>query len=54
MEFGGLLIPAAVVGLGALLSSLRVLWEYERGVVFRLGKLTRARGPGLVFLCPSA
>jgi len=52
MEFGGLLIPAAVVGLGALLSSLRVLWEYERGVVFRLGKLTRARGPGLVFLVP--
>ncbi|NNM33322.1 MAG: slipin family protein [Gemmatimonadetes bacterium] len=52
MDFGGLLIPAAVVGLGALLSSLRVLWEYERGVVFRLGKLTRAKGPGLVFLVP--
>ena len=52
MDFGGLLIPAAVVGLGALLSSLRILWEYERGVVFRLGKLTRARGPGLVFLVP--
>ena len=52
MDFGALLIPAAVVGMGALLSSLRVLWEYERGVVFRLGKLTRARGPGLVFLVP--
>lgn len=52
MDFGGLLIPAAVFGLGALLSSLRILWEYERGVVFRLGKLTRARGPGVVFLVP--
>ena len=52
MDFGALIVPAAVVGLGALLSSLRVLWEYERGVVFRLGKLTRARGPGLVFLVP--
>ena len=52
MDFGALLIPAAVFGVGALLSSLRILWEYERGVVFRLGKLTRARGPGLVFLVP--
>ena len=52
MDFGALLVPAAVVGLGALMTSLRVLWEYERGVVFRLGKLTRARGPGLIFLVP--
>ena len=52
MDFGAMLVPAAVVGLGALLTSLRVLWEYERGVVFRLGKLTRARGPGLIFLVP--
>jgi len=40
------------VGGVALLTSLRVLFEYERGVVFRLGKLTRAKGPGLVFLLP--
>ena len=38
-------------GLG-LLTSLRVLFEYERGVIFRLGKLTRAKGPGLIFLVP--
>ena len=53
MDFGFFLIPAitgaAVLG---LLSSLRILWEYERGVVFRLGKLTRAKGPGIVFLVP--
>jgi len=46
------LIPALVVLGGAVLTSLRVLFEYERGVIFRLGKLTRAKGPGLIFLVP--
>jgi regulator of protease activity HflC (stomatin/prohibitin superfamily) len=37
-----------------LLSSVRVLKEYERGVVFRLGRLTPggAKGPGIFFLIP--
>ena len=35
-----------------LMSSLRVLKEYERGVVFFLGKVTGVRGPGLIFLVP--
>ncbi len=52
MDLGALLIPLAALGAGALLTSLRVLWEYERGVIFRLGKLTRAKGPGLIFLVP--
>ena len=47
-----LLVPTLVIGAGALLTSIRVLYEYERGVVFRLGKLTRAKGPGLIFLVP--
>ena len=33
-------------------SSIRVLREYERGIVFRLGRVTNARGPGLIFLIP--
>jgi regulator of protease activity HflC (stomatin/prohibitin superfamily) len=33
-------------------SSVRVLREYERGVVFRLGRITADRGPGLIFLLP--
>ena len=33
-------------------SSVRVLREYERGVVFRLGRLTGQRGPGLIMLIP--
>ena len=52
MDLAPILIGAGVIGVTALLTSLRVLFEYERGVVFRLGKLTRARGPGLIFLVP--
>jgi regulator of protease activity HflC (stomatin/prohibitin superfamily) len=52
MDPAAIIVPLAAVGLGAILTSLRVLWEYERGVIFRLGKLTRAKGPGLIFLVP--
>ena len=48
----GVLIGAVAIGGVALLTSIRVLFEYQRGVVFRLGKLTRAKGPGLIFLLP--
>ena len=33
-------------------SAIRVLREYERGVIFRLGRLIAAKGPGLFFLIP--
>ncbi len=46
------LAALAVAGATALATSLRVLWEYERAVVFRLGRLRQARGPGLIFLVP--
>jgi regulator of protease activity HflC (stomatin/prohibitin superfamily) len=42
-----------VVGLTALGSAVRVLREYERGIVFRLGRLMEVRGPGLQLLIPS-
>jgi len=35
-----------------LLRGIRVLREYERGVVFRLGRLVGSRGPGLIYLIP--
>lgn len=35
-----------------LFSGMRVLQEYEKGVVFRLGRLIGAKGPGLIFLIP--
>ena len=46
------LIPVVVIATIVLPSAVRVLREYERGVIFRLGKLMRAKGPGLVFLIP--
>jgi regulator of protease activity HflC (stomatin/prohibitin superfamily) len=33
-------------------SAIRVLREYERGVIFRLGRLIAQKGPGLIFLIP--
>ncbi len=46
--------PIVVVVLLALLaaSSLRILREYERGVVFQLGRFWKVKGPGLVILIP--
>ncbi len=44
-----LLISLGVVGT-YILSSLRVLNQYERGVVFFLGKYTGTKGPGLIFV----
>ena len=35
-----------------IFSSIRVLDEYERGVIFRLGRVIKAKGPGLIILIP--
>jgi len=43
---------ALLVFLAALFYAIRILREYERAVVFRLGKFTGVRGPGLIFLIP--
>ncbi|MFP5409478.1 MAG: slipin family protein [Gammaproteobacteria bacterium] len=49
-EFGGLTIVLLVVAL--LAASLRILREYERGVVFMLGRFWKVKGPGLVVIIP--
>src|SRR5690348_3274212 len=41
-----------VIGVAVVLSGLKVLNEYERAVIFRLGRLTPFRGPGVVFVVP--
>jgi len=47
------IIALLVVGLLGLMASVRILKQYERGVLLRLGKVTGgARGPGLVFIIP--
>jgi regulator of protease activity HflC (stomatin/prohibitin superfamily) len=45
-------VPILMIALIVLPSAVRILREYERGVVFRLGKLLRAKGPGIVLLIP--
>src|ERR1700733_8984303 len=47
------LVVLLLAGLFAFSSAVRVLREYERGVVFRLGRLMDLRGPGLQLLVPS-
>jgi regulator of protease activity HflC (stomatin/prohibitin superfamily) len=51
---GGLLGPFALLVLLFILAnaSARVLRQYERGVMFTLGRFSRVRGPGLIFLVP--
>jgi len=48
----GILIVLVFFGLIALGSSVRILREYERGVIFRLGRLIAQKGPGLILLIP--
>ena len=41
-----------IIALLVLASSIRILREYERGVIFRLGRLIAQKGPGLILLIP--
>src|ERR1041384_7120419 len=45
-------VPLIILAVIILPQAIRILREYERGVIFRLGKLLGAKGPGLIFLIP--
>src|ERR1700680_4948194 len=53
-------LARALTGLGYIWAiplfflAIKVVQEYERGVIFRLGRLVGARGPGLFFILPGA
>ncbi len=49
LNFG---IGVVILVVALLVASLRILREYERGVVFQLGRFWRVKGPGLIFLIP--
>lgn len=55
-EFLGAFVPIiCVLGIGLavlIFASVRIVPEYERGVVFRLGRVQGAKGPGLFFIIP--
>ena len=48
----GVLVIIAFFAVIAIGASVRVLREYERGVIFRLGRLIATKGPGLILLIP--
>ncbi|HEX4668972.1 MAG TPA: slipin family protein [Solirubrobacterales bacterium] len=50
---GGIIVVLAFFALIAIGSSVRILREYERGVIFRLGRLIAQKGPGLILLIPA-
>jgi regulator of protease activity HflC (stomatin/prohibitin superfamily) len=41
-----------IIAVAAIVSGIKILKEYERGVVFRLGRMVGARGPGMVYIIP--
>lgn len=45
-------VMVVLFGVIILSNAIRVLREYERGVIFRLGRLIAAKGPGIIFLIP--
>lgn len=46
------LILLLLVGFSLLASAVKIVQEYERGVIFRLGRLMGPKGPGLFFIVP--
>src|SRR6201993_4154470 len=45
-------VPIIILVIIIFPQAIRILREYERAVIFRLGKLLGAKGPGVIFLIP--
>src|SRR6185295_16178357 len=45
-------LPLIVLGFFLITSSIKIIREYDRAVVFRLGRFYRVKGPGLIILVP--
>lgn len=52
MQNLSLWLPIIIIGIFVLSSAIKILQEYERGVIFRLGRLAGVKGPGLVLIIP--
>src|SRR5690242_5888284 len=53
MESGLAVFVTIIIALAIMaLAAIKIVQEYERGVIFRLGRLVGARGPGLFFIIP--
>jgi regulator of protease activity HflC (stomatin/prohibitin superfamily) len=51
-SLAAVIIPLLIIAAIFIPQCLRILREYERGVIFRLGKLLGAKGPGVILLIP--
>jgi regulator of protease activity HflC (stomatin/prohibitin superfamily) len=49
---GAGILTLIIIALFILANAIRILREYERGIIFRLGRLMGAKGPGLILLIP--
>lgn len=52
MEVNLILLGIAIIVILFIISGIRIVKEYERGVIFRLGRLVGARGPGIFYVIP--
>src|SRR6185503_8743638 len=48
----GIIATVLVISVLLIISGIKILKEYERAVIFRLGRLVRARGPGIIYVIP--
>jgi regulator of protease activity HflC (stomatin/prohibitin superfamily) len=46
------IVAIVVLGFLFLTSAIKILREYERGVIFRLGRIIKTKGPGIIVLIP--
>src|ERR1700740_1948865 len=51
-KFVSWLVPIIILAVIILPQAVPILREYELGIIFRLGKLQGAKGPGIIFLIP--
>lgn len=52
MDIISVFLVVLVIVVFILLTGLRIAWEYERGVIFRLGRYVGLKGPGLYWIVP--
>ena len=48
----GPMVTVLIIAVLLVISGIKILKEYERAVIFRLGRLVRARGPGITYVIP--
>jgi regulator of protease activity HflC (stomatin/prohibitin superfamily) len=48
----GSIATVLIIAVLLIISGIKILKEYERAVIFRLGRLVQARGPGIIYVIP--